>query len=424
MTERIDYLDGLRGIAALIVVIFHLLTDFYPAIIVPVLTLVHTTDFEMYLRNTPLNILFDGPFAVCIFFVLSGYVLTYKFFQKGDNDIIISAASRRYLRLVVLVLFSILFAYIILSLNLFFNHQAYIITGSDFLNGFYSFEPNIVEAIRQALWGVFFDDSHTYNAVLWTMKTEFFGSMLVFAMAILFGKTQLRFVAYIVAIMFFINNYLFAFIIGMIIADFYNSKTTEKYRLKDDLPAFFLFIIGIVVGCYDDDYQNPIYTFLSFSFITSTELFYHILGAAIILLAILSSSSLKNIFSHKIMKFLGRISFSVYVLHQIIICSFSSLLFIILIPYLSYPIAFIIMAISTIVITISLAYLSSRYIDEPATKLSKKIYDRYIHGGMLGQDVKHFINVYRTNTKKNVINITVILLLIIVLLIMIGIIVL
>lgn len=46
-------------------------------------------------------------------FVLSGFVLTFKFFKTGDSDIIKASAAKKYVRLVIPVLFSMLLFYLL-----------------------------------------------------------------------------------------------------------------------------------------------------------------------------------------------------------------------------------------------------------------------------------------------------------------------
>ena len=74
--RRLHSLDGLRGVAALVVVGYHLL------LVVPTVSVAFSTgraptgSAAWILARTPIHLLFAGHEAVLIFFVLSGFVLT------------------------------------------------------------------------------------------------------------------------------------------------------------------------------------------------------------------------------------------------------------------------------------------------------------------------------------------------------------
>jgi peptidoglycan/LPS O-acetylase OafA/YrhL len=76
-TNRIDSLDSLRGLAALIVVFHHCLVTF------PLFWSVyqHPADTALMriLGNSPVHLLWDGPEFVLVFFTLSGFVLSLPF---------------------------------------------------------------------------------------------------------------------------------------------------------------------------------------------------------------------------------------------------------------------------------------------------------------------------------------------------------
>ena len=87
---KVKFLDGLRGVAAFIVVIAHYIQVFYPTVFNGNIESIHTkNNLELIFYKTPLNLFFNANFCVCIFFVLSGYVLSIKFFKYNDKEIII-----------------------------------------------------------------------------------------------------------------------------------------------------------------------------------------------------------------------------------------------------------------------------------------------------------------------------------------------
>ena len=110
---KLSSLEGLRGIASFIVVIDHYILAFFPAMFFPLKYAFHYP-IEKVIASTPLSILYNGDLAVVIFFVLSGFVLSFKFFQKPDKEIAISSFIKRYPRLTIPVIFSCFVGYLML----------------------------------------------------------------------------------------------------------------------------------------------------------------------------------------------------------------------------------------------------------------------------------------------------------------------
>src|ERR1700741_4157400 len=104
--RRLHQLDGLRGIAALTVVVFHYLSAFVPALTPD------QTKNPHWLSDTPLAVTFNGPFAVVVFFVLSGFVVSKAALGQGPLPLTIAL---RYLRLTIPMLVSVLLAWLLLT---------------------------------------------------------------------------------------------------------------------------------------------------------------------------------------------------------------------------------------------------------------------------------------------------------------------
>jgi peptidoglycan/LPS O-acetylase OafA/YrhL len=82
---RLKQLDGLRGVAALIVVVHHSLLlqpRLALAYLLPGANLGQPFNLAVY---SPLHVLWDGPAAVKVFFVLSGFVLTLPFLRPDAS---------------------------------------------------------------------------------------------------------------------------------------------------------------------------------------------------------------------------------------------------------------------------------------------------------------------------------------------------
>ena len=169
---RIGALDGLRGWAALAVVIFHFTIEMwshrYPA-------------FRSFLPS----LIGNGQLAVAIFFALSGYVLTIRRWGRTDNPPLYLALLRRYLRLTIPILAAAFVFYLVMVLGLTPTHQASrIIDSREWLGRIADFDPAIIDMLGFAFARVYwFSLKHNYGPFLWTMVIELWFSLLVLTLS-------------------------------------------------------------------------------------------------------------------------------------------------------------------------------------------------------------------------------------------------
>jgi len=378
MTEKISYLDGLRGVAAINVMLMHFFIVLLPAMIYSDRMPSHLGNLEQIFTSTPLGLIGAGNFSVCIFFVLSGYVLTQKYFKTKDRSIIISGAVRRYLRLFVPVFAATMLSFLLASTGMFhYFIEAVMISGNNNYANYWTFTPDLAEAIKQAAWGTFFTGDDTYNPVLWTMTIEFYGSMLVFAMALLFGSLRARWTFYFAAIVLFLNTYYLAFIIGMGLADVFSGKTSV-FKTSNKIILSIVLASGLFLGSYPVGTvtTDSLYGFLNNGFFQTPKYAYHILGAGMVMYVLLNSQRMQKIFSSQVLTFLGKISYSLYLVHFLVISTFTCALFLALHPVLSYGAAVLISCVLSVLVIIPLSYLFYKYVDMRGVKLSKAFYNQ------------------------------------------------
>ncbi len=381
--QQMEYLNGLRGLAALVVVLHHFSVGFYPSLYTGVEKKAHILSYpiEVTISKTPLNVIFSGNFAVCIFFVLSGYVLTYKYFKIKDREILSSGVVRRYFRLGIPILFSMVLAYIFMKFNFFHNQEAALITKSDWwLATFWTFPPNFYVMLKEALWGVLLNKEYsTYNTILWTMNYEFLGSMLAFSLAGLFGNVRKRYWIYaLLAILFFFdktNYYYSAFVVGVMLGDMDNQESKPSL-FSNKILNLFMLVGGLFLGSYpfELNVEGTIYQNMKLDVLQAPGAQYHILGAVFIMLALLNSKNLQAFFSKAPFIFLGRISFSLYLIHLIFICSFSSYIFIYFESIFKYNTAFALTFALSIPLLMAASWMVYRLVDANAVSASKFIY--------------------------------------------------
>lgn len=368
---KLKSLEGLRGIAAFIVVIFHFFTNFYPALVNAYPLQVHTSSgIELKIAVSPLNVLYNGSFSVNIFFVLSGFVLSYKFFRTGDNQVITSSAIRRYFRLMIPVLFSVICFYVFYTMKL-----------PGVINNIPDF--SFLHAFREGLYACFFNVQNSYSGVLWTMHFEFFGSFLVFGFCLIFGKSRNRIWCYILVLALFWDTSYLPFILGMLISD---AKNNLNITINSKIAKIILFFVALFLGSYPNvvgtvpgtiGIDDTIYFFLHFTDNAATIV--QSLGAALLLIVLITSVKFTNFLSKSFFQFLGRISFSMYLTHGLAITFFSHRFFehLNVNMAMQYKFSFIITLSVSLIIIFFIAYLTERYVDRTAVNFSMFIYKRF-----------------------------------------------
>jgi peptidoglycan/LPS O-acetylase OafA/YrhL len=129
-SSRDSHLDRLRGVAALVVVATHSLSAFRPHLVfgTPI-------DWSSWLfLRTSLAILTNGFGAVAVFFMLSGFVLTKKYFVPTPSlGMFAEDVSKRFVRLYLVALPASLAAVTLMLAGLYCNAAAALVSQSDWL---------------------------------------------------------------------------------------------------------------------------------------------------------------------------------------------------------------------------------------------------------------------------------------------------
>ncbi len=375
--KKIFSLESLRGLAAFAVVLDHFFSALFP----------HTLDgesamhtkYEWFLSNTPLQILINGPFAVSIFFVLSGFVLSYGYFKHPETYDLIGATIKRYFRLTPIVLAAILFSFLLLKLNLYFNDD----TG---LMSLYVRDNSIsvLYAIWQGLAGIYIVQPgiDSLNPVFWTIYYEMIGSVLVFATLALLGRDRRRTYVYPFIILILLSTHFSGFIIGMVLADLYVNRQS-LFDSITKLPVFYkmgLLFLGVYLGSFP-----PIRTVETIGrihqplfFITGNyefnRMIIHNLAAIIFIVLLLCSRRLNRFLEFRVLTKLGGASYSLYATHQLILWSVGFYVFMVATRHGMSYISSAGMALAVYVPTALLvSEIFRRYVDVPSIALSRKV---------------------------------------------------
>ncbi len=336
--QKIKYLEGLRGIAALITLFAHLAVTCFITHQQFLYSKINNWEvnsvLKLFLINS-INKLVDGKFAVWIFWVLSAYVISILFFKKNENydKVLIGYFTKRYFRLFIPVLFSVIFAYLLLKFGFMYNRKLAVILGPPYQNGwldnFYFFEPDFFKAVGSAMYATFFSyrPDYTYNSVLWTIQNEFLGSLFTFSIFGVIRHNSKRYILYFIIMVVLIKLeiiWLCAFVLGHILCDydFSNSENrVVKYIKAKELRIHSFKFIGFVFSILFMVFGNEILDFLQIS-----PDYNNLILSVFLVYICLRNDYYKSIFSSKIPYWLGKISFGLYLIQLPIICSLTSYL--------------------------------------------------------------------------------------------------
>ena len=377
--DKILFLEGIRGLAAFMVMIYHYSRGFYPTFVTGDPKTSHLGEFgTMYYAN-PLNVITNGNYYVTIFFVLSGFVLSKNYFETKNLDNLVSASFRRFPRLIIPAFFSIIIAFLLVRFSLVFHTEASKITLSHWLATLFRTDGSFSSLIRDFRSAIFYQQS-AYNISLWTISVELFGSFLVFAILALTHKTRNL---HIILMLLFgvcciISEYYYcAFILGILLN--YTDQFTFKSNLFRQFLVFILLLSGLFLGAFPSHgtVEGTFFEFADYNMFVSRDSFIHVIGAFFTVLAVLLSIKLQRFFSSRLLHFLGYISFSLYLLHVLVLGSFTSYLFLQFKQMYSYNTAVLLAFIPSLVLLIVLSYLMTNYVDKGSVRISKVIYNKW-----------------------------------------------
>jgi peptidoglycan/LPS O-acetylase OafA/YrhL len=386
---KIGHLDSLRGLAAVLVVFSHFINAFYPFAVFnstdvlfdKLAKYTQISPIEPLFHQTPLAFFAAGHFAVCLFFILSGYVLSYKHLGRNGIRIRILAASlKRPIRLGGVVLLTIVLSYLFMRFNVYYNQQAAKLTTSiPWFDVYWQNTPSFLTFLSDLILHPF-SRGLIYSAPLWTIQTELYGSYLVFAYLFFLSNFKHRYLAIALLVFLFRNSLYLGFLLGIITAEI-----EKKFQIKSSksLNQFLLAIlpIGIIIGSYPT-YVEPAKTGAFYSgFPTEFQRLggggYSILGALILFVCVLFCSSIHGVLNRKFFNYIGSISYPLYSLHFILLGSISAALYCVLANLsIHHHLAVVLTLLISFPVMIASAHLANRWIDTRAIQMANWVGDR------------------------------------------------
>jgi peptidoglycan/LPS O-acetylase OafA/YrhL len=344
LNRRDAALDALRGLAALQVLFCHFFLGFLPEL---AMAGPGAPGVAGLLARSPLAFLWDGASAVCLFFILSGYVLAGAF-KTGMPAL--AYVAGRWSRLAVPALLSIVFCAVLYAS---LGHPAAKVLAMEPTKGWLHLSLVPLGDMEYLFWdwvrswsvGVqstgpgwhlglsVLNQENTYNSVLWTMSLEFVGSLLILGLTRLDGSK--RDAACVLLLIVLSGTYYFLFVAGFLLA-----STKRGKLLKGSLPSWasILLLCAGLWACHAHNIGAERF-FSSMcqampGWILSCHPNYHakMYGAALVFLSVYGSASALMFMGRPSFKTIGDMSFTLYLTHIPVIVSVSCPLALWLIP--------------------------------------------------------------------------------------------
>lgn len=325
MSHRFKHLDGLRGIAAAIVLLGHSIIAFDFAIYSGDPTN-SVASWDVWLSGAPLLLPVGGNLSVCLFFALSGFVLIGAF--DGSRIGVIPLLVKRYLRLAIPIMCVCLLSYLMLRTDLMANHQVAAISRSSWLDVQFAQHPSFLAALREGGGALIHRFSATYDSSLWTMPIEFVGSVCIllfcFVAKNVAESPNKRRIVYILfsglLLIVFSRSYLGLFgagaLIRLLMADGWEPLNRSP-KLATAICA-----IGVFLGTIPASAAAwPMFRILPalnapewMPWPVFGAFFWHAVGAVLILVALQSMRPLQVALMCRPIQWLGKISFPLYLI--------------------------------------------------------------------------------------------------------------
>ncbi|AIF51814.1 acyltransferase [Pelosinus sp. UFO1] len=358
IATRIHQLDALRGLASFSVVLHHCLLVFplflaanFHEGIIPIVS---------FLTYSPLHLFWAGHEAVILFFILSGFVLSLPYFQENQQ---------KYFKYIIKRIFRIYIPYVVsliisaLLLQILSEHG--IVSLSKWFNAMWKSIPDFAGWLGLLLM-VSTDETHNINTVTWSLVYEMQVSIIFPLLVYLVKKANWRIVLCISILLIFHKSHLVHFssffIMGCLLAKYHYSISSYIANSKKAMNFTFS-IVGLI--------------FYLFEWLIPFNLSHNVLdlltgiGASIFIALSLGDDKVKGFLLKPKLIYLGKISYSLYLVHPIVLLT----------AIYSLKDFFPIYAIVAMVplISIVVAHFYNKFIENPAIALGRNfIRSKYV----------------------------------------------
>lgn len=349
--KKFQYIDSLRGIAILLVIIVHIDNLF-------------DNVFQTYYPSSIYQFVRNGQLGVQLFFVVSALTLTMSWYNRADEpNKIRNFFIRRFFRIAPLFYIAIIYftfdrflGFDILNIDFSDIPKKGIITSFLFVNGFF---PLLINSLVPGGWSI-------------TVEFMFYAVCPLLLLKIKNINSSIKFTLLCLLICYFINTY--------ILGNLTMHDEFLYYNIVSQLPIFSLGIL-----CYwfmnrqEDTISRGSWALLAivvFIFCYETLPYHFVYSLIFLLLVIIQSSNSYHFLSNKILAQIGKVSFSMYLVHFAVISQLERLKWSELLQVNSNANSvfyFVITYLVVFFISFLISNLSYKYIEVPGQNLGKRL---------------------------------------------------
>ena len=361
--RKFESLECLRGFAALAVVAGHLLIGFAP---------LQSGQFEASVAEPMIGrlwfALFNGMAAVSFFFVLSGFVLTWAYFNSGDLGQVSRGLVKRWPRLAGACMLSTVASWLLFSFDAYYFAPAAELSGSPWLKDFgfaglpADFQPHFWPALLQGGFFTFFRGDSYLNSSLWTMRPEIVGSAVVLCAAPILHHLRHSLAVIVVTILLALmlmkaQPHVPQFLAGAMLA-----KLLSRRRLA--IPWWLaLGMAGVAFWLFGFNEPRGAYAWVASYGLANKSLYplFWVSASLLLIVAAIGCKQADRLLSGGWARLLGRLSFPIYLVHVPVICSLGAWTYIQTTPSLGVHAATTLTVFAVLIGTFACALVVGRF---------------------------------------------------------------
>ena len=389
MSERITWIDGLKGLACIGVFLHHFLLGFYPGVFEGTGAASHTAgNLESWFGSSPFSALVCGEYMVCIFCLLSGLVISYQMQRMNDQGKVSDFLIKRYPKL-ALPLFGVsIIVWLMLKFHLFTNTGIALLTKSTWLGNYYQSTQTFSDVIICSFLLVWFVMDNRFSNAFWMLKTLFIGSVISALLGqMAWKKNKKMYFVYGIAagIAFWFDNMYLLFVMGTILSFTMIKNQEIKRGTWYKVAGWVLLVLGLYLGGYPTRMApEGIYALIGRIFADrQAALTVHMFAAFFTVSGVYCLDILQKLLDTKFCRFMGKICYSFFLVHIPVLFSFSTWIFGLMLNGTNqYLLSATVALITGFLLTVGVSFVFNRYVEQNcyravnwlSSKLSIKIF--------------------------------------------------